>query len=331
MIDSHWALARAFDLGAACLLDAWLGDPGWLPHPVRGIGALIAGLEKFTRRCWRNERLAGAVTVGLTVLVTAGAVWLSLRLAAAAGFWVERLAAVLWLYLGLSTRCLADEAGRVRRNLAEGVRTGNLAGARRAVSRIVGRDTARLDAVEISRAAIESVAENTVDGFLSPLFYAALGGPAAMWIFKAVSTCDSMIGHRDARYVRFGTVGARSDDALNFLPARLSVWLFALAALCAGGSWRGCLRTAGRDGARHASPNAGIPEAAMAGALQVRLGGAVEYDGEAVTHGPFGGEYREPQPADVNRAVRMLWGVSLWGGGLTVAGLLALALYLEKS
>jgi adenosylcobinamide-phosphate synthase len=300
------------DLLAAVALDAVLGDPEWFPHPVRYVGRLIHNLETVTRRCWRNERIAGTVTILVTILITAGVVWGSLAIARMAGSWVERIVTVAWVYLGISARCLSDEARRVDRDL----RRNDLPAARQSVARIVGRDTQSLDASGVSRAAIESVAENTVDGILTPLFFAALTGPIGLWIFKAVSTGDSMIGHMNERYRRFGTVAARLDDAANFIPARLAPLLFALAALLTGNRAVSAWHVAWRDRHHHDSPNAGIPEAAMAGALGVRLGGPVTYAGEPIEHVPFGAEYPPPEPRQLRSARVMLWGVTILGTAL---------------
>lgn len=307
------------DILAAVALDAVLGDPEWFPHPVRYVGRLISGLETVTRRCWRNERVAGTVTILITILITGGVVWGSLAIAQMAGAWVERIVAVVWVYLGLSARCLSDEARRVNRDL----RRSDLPAARQSVARIVGRDTQSLDASGVSRAAIESVAENTVDGILTPLFFAALAGPVGIWVFKAMSTGDSMIGHKDERYLRFGTVAARLDDAANFIPARIAPALFALAALLTGNSAASAWRVAWRDRSHHDSPNAGIPEAAMAGALKVRLGGPVTYGGETTEHAPFGAEYLPPEPRHLQPAIVIMWGVTILGTALAVgAGVL---------
>jgi adenosylcobinamide-phosphate synthase len=263
------------------------------------------------------------VTILATIGATAGVVWGTLALARMAGPWAERAVAILWTYFGISARSLSDEARRVARDL----RRDDLPAARRSVARIVGRDTEALDASGVSRAAIESVAENTVDGILSPLFFAALTGPVGLWVFKAVSTGDSMIGHKDERYRRFGTVAARLDDAANFIPARLAALLFALAAGLTGNRASDAWRVAWRDRRHHDSPNAGIPEAAMAGALGIRLGGPVTYAGETVEHAPFGAEFPPPEPRHLGRAMGMLWTVTLLGTALAAAaaaGLLAI-------
>jgi adenosylcobinamide-phosphate synthase len=310
-------LITPLELIAAFALDLVFGDPEWFPHPVRGIGWLIARFETLTRRHVANERRAGVLTVLLTLTVTGAVVSGSCLLAGRIHPWAGHAATIGWLYLGFSVRSLADYTRRV----AVDLRNNSLEAARRSVARIVGRDTATLDASGVSRAAIESVAESTVDGILSPLFFAVLGGPVLLWVFKATSTCDSMIGHKDARYLRFGTFGARLDDVLNYVPARLAFLLFPAAAWVTGGRPKACWIVAWRDHGHHASPNAGIPEAAIAGALGVRLGGATAYEGEVIDKPPFGGEFRAPQPADISVALRIMWAVSLLGLLLGIAAL----------
>lgn len=291
----------------AFALDALLGDPRWLPHPVRGIGYVIARGEKVTRRLLRNEYAAGMFTVVLAVGGAALAVWLSLWLCARISPWLEAAVHAAWLYLGLAARGLAQAGERVSGALA----AGDLDSARTALGDIVGRDTAPLDEAGISRAAIESVAENTVDGILSPLFFALIGGAPLLWAFKAVSTCDSMIGYRTDRYLRFGRVAARLDDAANWLPARLCLLLFPLAACLCRAFPVSCLRVAWRDRILHASPNAGIPEAAMAGALRVRLAGPAWYGGEREDKPFFGAEYPDPSRGHIPRAIAHMWTLSL--------------------
>lgn len=303
------------ELAAAFALDVALGDPESFPHPVRGIGWLINRFEHLTRRHVRNERRAGVLTVLLTLAVTAAVVTWTGFIADGLHPWVGHAVTVAWLYLGFATRSLADYAGRVSADL----RHRSIETARTSVGHIVGRDTAGLDANEVSRATVESVAESTVDGILSPLFFAVLGGPVLLWLFKATSTCDSMIGHRDARYLRFGTFGARLDDVLNYVPARLAYLLFPVAAALTGGDPKACWKVAWRDHGHHASPNAGIPEAAMSGALRVRLGGPTAYEGEIVNKRPFGLEFRPPVPGDIARSIRIMWAVSLLGLALGMA------------
>jgi adenosylcobinamide-phosphate synthase len=268
-----------YQIAIAILLDLALGDPRWLPHPVRLIGRLIAILEGPARRRLRDARLAGTLTA-LTVIMAAA---LATALLIAIAGWIHPLAgdavSILLIYTTLAARDLARHSLDVYRALA----AGDLEEARRRVARIVGRDTERLTEEGVVRAAVESVAENSVDGVIAPLFFAALGGPAAAMAYKAASTLDSMIGYRNERYIDFGRAAAKIDDGLNYLPARLAAPLLAAAAAILGFRASAAWRIARRDGRKHLSPNAGIAEAAVAGALGIRLGGVMERRGEPVS------------------------------------------------
>lgn len=287
-------------------LDLVLGDPPLWPHPVRLMGRFAVALEEPTRRRAPDERSAGALTAAAVVLgSTAAAVALE-RGGRLISPGVGDLVSTLLVYTAIAPRDLATHAEAVRQALDRD----DLPGARRAVARMVGRDTDDLDESGVARAAVESVAENTVDGVISPLFYAVAGGAPAAVAFKAISTLDSTFGYKNARYLRFGWASARLDDAANYLPARLTVPLMALAAALLGQSWGGVMRTVHLDARKHASPNAGLAEAAVAGALGVRLGGPVRRDGREVA-APFIGESGRPVgPGDILGAVKLMWATS---------------------
>jgi adenosylcobinamide-phosphate synthase len=287
----------------AYALDWLIGDPEWAPHPVRWMGRLIRIGEGLLRRLTRTPRaeFVGGLLLSLSVVGVFGVG--SWRLLGWLGGWNRTLAFVVALYFAattLATRSLLDEARAVRRLLLKS----DLPAARRQVARIVGRDTDALDEPEVRRAVIETLAESASDGVIAPMFYLAIGGPPAALAYKAVNTLDSMIGHRDKRYEYFGKLAARLDDAANFIPARLTALLFILAAWALGLDWRGAWRVLWRDGAKHKSPNAGRPEAAMAGALAVQLGGTNYYDGE-----PHNGQrLGDPERPLNDRALRgALW------------------------
>jgi len=261
---------------AAVGLDLALGDPRWLPHPVRAIGWFAARLETVARRWIRPLRLAGILTA-LAVYAAAGlGAWGVIYLAGRAHPWAGDMAAILVLYTTIAARDLARHSMAVFRALA----AGDLAEARQRVARIVGRDTEPLDQPGVVRAAVESVAESTVDGVTAPLLFAVVAGPVGAMVYRAVNTLDSMFGHQDDRYREFGWAAARIDDAANYVPARLTAPLVCLAALVLGQRPWAALRTLVRDGRKHASPNAGLSEAAMAGALGVQVGGTNYYDGQ---------------------------------------------------
>jgi adenosylcobinamide-phosphate synthase len=259
----------------ALVLDLALGDPRCLPHPVVVIGRLITLLESRLRNFSGNERGTGVLLLLLTVGISATAVWLALYWLAGIHALAGLLGAAYISYTCLAARSLHRESSLVADSLAAGDREA----ARRHLSRIVGRDTHDLSDAEIWRALVETVAENTADGIISPLFWLTLGGPVAGMAFKAVSTLDSMVGYKNDRYLRFGWASARMDDLLNFIPARLTALLMVIAAPLAGLSWRDAARITLRDRRNHPSPNSGHPEAAAAGALGVRLGGSASYGG----------------------------------------------------
>ena len=262
----------------ALLLDLVLGDPRWLPHPVRLIGRLIAALEGPARRAIPDARLAGSLTALAVILAAALTTGAMIGIAG----WIHPLigdtVSILLLYTTLAARDLADHSIGVYRALERF----DLAEARRLVSWLVGRDTERLTEAEVVRAAVESVAENTVDGIIAPLFFAAIGGPAMAMAYKAASTLDSMIGYRSERFIDFGRTAAKIDDGANYIPARLAAPIIAVAAALTGGRAAAAWRIARRDGRKHMSPNAGIAEAAFAGALGIRLGGVMQRRGRPV-------------------------------------------------
>ncbi len=296
MLRGHARLALA-----ALVTEALVGYPDRLhrrlPHPVAGLGALIDTGERILNRTdhsLRRRRTGGVATLAATV----GA-------AALTGLAASRLpgpAPLLAATLGLAQRSLHDHVSAVARALE----ADDLLGARLAVGKIVGRDTAALDASGVAAAAIESLAESFNDGVVAPAFWLVLTGLPGLYAYKAVNTADSLIGHREPRWKAFGWAAARTDDAMNFAPARLAG---ALIAMAGGGGWRVMLR----DARHHASPNAGWPEAAMAGALGVRLGGAAAYEG-VMTDRPVFGKGPPPTTADLRRALSIYVraGALLW-------------------
>jgi adenosylcobinamide-phosphate synthase len=263
----------------AYALDWVIGDPTWLPHPVRWMGLMISGGESLLRRLTRSpssEFVAGLVLTVIVVSTFGFCSWILLRWL---GAWNVALAFAVSLYLAVSTlatRSLLDEARAVRRFLVNG----DLRSARQQVARIVGRDTQELNEPEVTRAVTETLAESASDGIVAPMFYLAIGGVPAALAYKAINTLDSMIGHRDKHYEFFGKCAARLDDGASFIPTRVTALLLVCAAWTLHLDWRGAWRIMGRDGAKHKSPNAGRPEAAMAGALGVRIGGTNFYDGK---------------------------------------------------
>jgi adenosylcobinamide-phosphate synthase len=289
---------------AAVLLDLLLGDPRWLPHPVVAIGRLISLLEGWLRRILKHERLAGLLLLALTTGITFSAGFLLLKGAYAISPYAGFAVAVFLAYSCLAARSLHAESLAV----AAALEAGDLDEARRRLSFIVGRDTAELDETEIWRAVVETVAENSSDGVIAPLFCLMLGGPLLALAYKAVNTLDSMVGYKNERYIRFGWASARCDDLMNWLPARLTGLLMVLSAPLAGLSAVGAWRIMRRDGRNHSSPNSGVPEAAAAGALGVRLGGTNRYFDQLVEK-PTIGDPLKPLSLDSYRGVvRLMYG-----------------------
>lgn len=263
----------AFELLAGLSLDLLIGDPRWLPHPVRGIGWLARQVERMFRATRLPLRLSGIlfwlIVVGLTALI----VWLTLP-------W----ATIYWIYALIAIRSLDGETHEVIRRLDRG----DLEAARAQLATVVGRDTAHLDEPEIVRAVIETMSENLSDGIIAPLFFLIVGGPVAMAAYKAINTLDSMVGYRNERYAEFGWASARMDDVANFVPARLTAILVWLSAAALWMNVPRSVRTTLRDAASQPSPNAGYPQAAFAGAIGVQLGGTNRYAGTDVVKAPMG-------------------------------------------
>ena len=280
-------------IAAAYLLDWVAGDPEWFPHPVRWVGRSAQMGERWLRRPGQSatgELLAGAtLTLGLV----------------GASYWcATKATGAFEIVLGwtcLASRNLVDESLAVMRAL-------DLLHARSRLSRIVGRDTHALSEQEIHRAVIETLAESACDGIVAPMFYMTIGGVPLAMAYKTINTLDSMIGHTGQRYFYFGKVSARLDDVANYLPSRLTALLIAMAA---GGNRDSAFNTWRRDGGKHKSPNAGQPESAMAGALQVRLGGSNTYAGETIEAPLLGAEFGPPTAGHARRALRIVTAVSL--------------------
>ena len=314
--------ASAWQLGLAYLLDLSVGDPPWFTHPVVLIGRLITWLEGRLYGRWPSigGRAAGAALVAIVVVTAYGVTCLVVQAASWIQPWLGYALSVGLLSTALAGRSLGEAALAVYRPLTASSEGPGLAEARRNLSCIVGRDTAALSPQEVARAAVETVAENTSDGFVAPLLYGLLGGAPLAMAYKAVNTLDSMLGYRNDRYRDFGWASARLDDLANLFPARLTGLLMAVAAwLLPGHSGRQAWRVLRRDARRHPSPNSGFPEAAMAGALGVRLGGLNHYDGVASQRPVIGAGSRATEPADILRAVRLLQATCALAAGLALA------------
>lgn len=302
-----WPLAGGIIAGVTA--DALLGDPR-RGHPVALFGRAAQWLEK---RVYTDSRLRGSGYAAACIAAPAGTAWLAGRVGRRRP-WLELAIAATAAWTVLGARSLNSEAARIQAAL----QAGDLPAARAALPSLCGRDPRQLDEKQISRAVIESVAENCGDAIVSPLVWGALGGPAGLWAYRAVNTLDAMVGHPSARYLRFGWASARLDDVANWAPARLTALLTTGCAHPAGGSAAAAFRTAIRYGPRHPSPNAGWCEAAFAGALGIRLGGVSSFDGRT-EHRPELGEGRPPEPADIARAIRLARAVAVTAAGVTAA------------
>ncbi len=288
------------------VLDVLLGDPQGWPHVVRGIGGLIAALEKVFYSM-KNKRLGGALVVLFVLLICttlpAVLLYVAWRLSPWAYFILEAL--LCWQLIALKS--LKTESRKVYDELIKA----DLPAARKAVSMIVGRDTAALDEAGVTRAAVETVAENASDGVIAPLFYLALGGAVFGMFYKAVNTMDSMIGYKNERYLDFGRFAAKLDDCMNYLPSRLSALLMIIMARPCGLDRKKAYRIWKRDRRKHASPNSAQTEAVMAGALHVRLAGNAYYFGKLYEKPTIGDDLRPIEPGDILLSHRLLSAASV--------------------
>lgn len=294
------------------LLDLLLGDPYMLPHPVRAIGRLIGWLEQRLNGQEKNsggvhsgqkERAAGRWLVIIVLLITgvvSGGICL---VAAMAGWVISFVAETLLCYYLFAARSLYDESMKVYCAL----RDGDVEAARRSVSMIVGRDTASLTDLEITKAAVETVAENTSDGVIAPLFYLVIGGPVLGWLYKAVNTMDSMVGYKNERYLHFGRAAALLDDLLNLIPSRLSAFLMIFATAILRLDVKNAVKIYKRDRHNHASPNSAQTEAVCAGALGIRLAGDAWYFGKRCEKPLIGDRVREVEYEDIRRANQLMY------------------------
>jgi len=267
-------MSNGIMLAIAYFLDFIFGDPPRFPHPVKAMGWMITTCEKFLRKNFKNEKIAGAL---LTFLVV-GIVWcvsLGFFLLVGKDSLCGMMGSIFFIYTCLSVKDLRVQSMRVY----DALKKDDLKSARDNLSMIVGRDTKNLNREDVIRATVETVAENMVDGIISPMFYAFIGGAPLALAYKAVNTLDSMVGYKNEKYKDFGFVSAKLDDIVNFIPARLTIILFPLASIFMGGNGYHVFKVILRDRKKHASPNSGIPEAGMAGALNVQLGGLSHYKG----------------------------------------------------
>lgn len=296
------------------ILDWIFGDPVWLYHPVRMIGKWISFLEKIFRKFAGDQEgnekkllIAGGILWILVILASAavpmGILYLAEKLSPCAAFVLE----CFWCYQLLAARSLGKESKKVYKKLIQD----DLPGARLAVSMIVGRDTENLTVEGVTKAAVETVAENTNDGVIAPLIYMLIGGPILGFVYKAVNTMDSMLGYKNEKYLYFGRVAAKMDDVAGFIPARISALLMILASCLLGMDGKNALWIWKRDRRKHASPNAAQTEAVCAGALQVQLAGDAWYFGKKHEKDTIGDPIREIEPRDILRSEKLMIGTEV--------------------
>ncbi len=294
---------------AGFFLDFIFGDPVWLYHPVRLIGKGISFGERQLRKlCSRNKSGRGLVATGavlwmciagLSFLIPLGVIALAQKIHPALRFVLESF----WCYQIVAARCLCKESGKVYERL----KAEDLPGARRAVSMIVGRDTENLSAEGVTKAAVETVAENTSDGVTAPLIYMLIGGAPLGFLYKAVNTMDSMLGYKNDKYLYFGRIPAKMDDVFNYIPSRITALFMIAASYLCGLDGKNAWRIYRRDRRKHASPNAAQTEAVCAGALRVRLAGDAVYFGKLYKKEFIGDAIRQIEPEDIKRAGRLMY------------------------
>lgn len=300
-----------FMLIIAFILDLIFKDPKGIPHPARMIGKIIKYGEISLRKIFRNgavsETIAGTVLTLFVVIISFIVPYVILSICYSINIIFGILVEVFLCFQILALGSLKEAAMKVYTELS----TGSLNGARKNLSHIVGRDTEKLEEKGVVKATVESVAENTSDGVVAPLFYMLIGGASFGMLYKAVNTLDSMIGYKNKKYQYFGKVAARLDDILNIIPARITGFLYVLAALLSGFNYRKSYEILLRDRWNHSSPNSGYPEAAMSGALGIQLGGPASYFGEVVDKKYIGDDDKEPNMEDIPKACMLMTIVSV--------------------
>lgn len=303
-------MMKFYLLIVAILIDFLIADPVWLPHPVVGMGYLITNLEKLLRKFTKtafSEKIAGGLLTLIVVSSSYCAVSFLLKFSATFNFILFVIIRIYFLQSVIAVRGLIKAGQRV----GQALKKDNLNLARHEVNKIVGRDCSQSDQADILRAAIESLAENTSDGIIAPLFFYIIGGIPLALAYKAINTLDSMIAYKNKRYLNFGRLAAYLDDLANYLPARLTGGLFIIAAFLLNYNYQAALKIIGRDAAKHPSPNAGYPEAAAAGALGLQFGGLNYYGGQANFRSYLGDKTKEFTCADLNKMIKLIYMTTL--------------------
>lgn len=300
-------------LAAGFFLDLLIGDPRWMYHPICLIGNLIAALEKGIRRMFphseKGQLLGGFLETVLVCALSFGIPFCILFALYSFHVYAGLLLETFWCYQLFAAKSLKTESMRVYEALVHGT----IEDARYAVSMIVGRDTRELTAEGVTKAAVETVAENTSDGVIAPMFYMAIGGAPLMFLYKGINTMDSMLGYKNEKYLYFGRCAAKLDDIANYLPARISGWLMTAASFWVGMDGKHAFRIFRRDRRKHASPNSAQTESVMAGALGVQLAGNASYFGQVYEKPSIGDARRSIEPEDIVRANRLMYATAVLG------------------
>ena len=294
------------------LIDCLLGDPAKLPHPVVLIGKCISVFEESLRKRFprtpEGERTAGCILVIrvllLSAVVPAAILWACWSISR----WLCFAVCCIMSWQIFAAKCLKQEAMKVQKCLDDG----DLPAARHQVSMLVGRDTAELTEAQVAKAAVETVAENTSDGVIAPLFWMLLGGPVLGFVYKAINTMDSMLGYKNEKYLNFGRCAAKVDDVANFIPAHLSALGMIAAAALTGFDGANAARIWRRDRRKHASPNSAQTESVCAGALHIRLAGNAYYFGKLYEKPFIGDDDRPVEAADISRSCKLMYGTSIF-------------------
>lgn len=291
-----------YSIFIAYALDLIFADPYNMPHPVKFIGRLISYLENIFFKSHINKFISGIFTAVITISISYIATYYLINLSYGVNFYLGAVFECVLAYTVLASKCLEKEAMKIY----EEIKKNDLTSSRIKLSYIVGRDTKELSFSDIIRATIETVAENTVDAVMTPIFFMIIGGVPLAMAFKAVSTLDSMIGYRNEKYEQFGKFSARLDDICNFIPARISVIIFTFSVYINSLDWKNCIKIGLRDRKNHLSPNCAYPEGLIAGALGIQLGGAHHYKGKLVEKATIGDNIREPNKEDILKSVKVL-------------------------
>lgn len=315
------------EIAVGFILDLILGDPRWLPHPIVYIGKAISILKKkmqtklygcpyqelsekereMLQREEKKERFFGVILSVLIVVGTFLIAFFILWILEKIHPWLRYILETFWIYQILATKCLKTESMKVYRKLKEG----DLEGARVEISYLVGRDTANLDEEEVAKATIETVAENTSDGVVAPLFYIAIFGAPLGMAYKAINTLDSMIGYRNDEFLHLGRFAAKLDDLANFIPARICAIMMILGSLILGFDFKGGIKIFRRDRFAHLSPNSAQTESVAAGALDIQLGGTHDYFGKPVVKPTIGDNIRKVEYDDIKKCNQLLYAAAI--------------------